>query len=159
VRIKLWSTKLVEVIATDFQYTTNNCKVTLKVYVDMLLAFVPTDKFHSYFLDKAEMIYCASGNHVQQHSHPSTLTGSLFVGGGCGTVVDSPITSWLCIRLYDVTWRHHPPTQQEQPQPGARARLTRLYYIDCIGTAWAPDCMFSFDHATTLALWTVWGNT
>jgi hypothetical protein len=41
VSIKVYSTKLMEVIATDFQYTTYNCKVTLKVYVAMLLEVVP----------------------------------------------------------------------------------------------------------------------
>ena len=48
---------------------------------------------------------------------------------------------------------------RNRSRPGREGKTTRLYYIDWKRTVCAFHCMFCFDHATTLALWTGRGNT
>lgn len=48
---------------------------------------------------------------------------------------------------------------RNRSSPGREGKPARLYYIDCKRTVCALHCMFCFDHATTLALWTGRGNT
>jgi hypothetical protein len=48
---------------------------------------------------------------------------------------------------------------RNRSSPSREGKPTRLYYIDCKGTVCALHCMFCFDHATTLALWTGRGYT
>ena len=56
------------------------------------------------------------------------IVACLWAAAAVLTLTGSPITS-LCIRLHDVTWRHHPPTQQEQPRPRGQACKTVLYRL------------------------------
>ena len=113
---------------------------------------------HVPFETPRNLIGGGSRNHVQQHPHSSTLNGSLFVGGSCGTDVDG-LPNYVTV--LQTAWRHltPPPTHpRNRSSPGREGKPTRLLYR-LQKDSLRASLLFCFDHATTLALWTGRGNT